>query len=139
MDYEYQEWWGLDEAGNLVNQTMDQKEKYDAILPIYKLKPENPKQRDSKIIREVADIGHKIKYTEPFKTETVQKLFDRRDGDCGLVIIDESGGGDKHLYSIPTLHQFMNTPFDELWDWASTPTYRLDRNYKDQLEASHIS
>jgi hypothetical protein len=132
-----QEWWGLDEAGNLVNQTMDQK-KYDAILPLYKLKPENPKQRDSKMIREVSDIGHKIKYTEPFKPETVQKLFDKRDGDCGLVIIDESGTGHKPPYSIPTLHQFMNTPFDELFEWASTPTYRLDRAYKDQLEASHI-
>ena len=45
------------------------------------------------MIREVADIGHKIKYTEPFKPETVQKLFDMRDGDCGLVIMDEVGTG----------------------------------------------
>ena len=97
---------------------MDQKECYDAILPLYKLKPENPKQRDSKTIREVSDIGHKMKYTEPFKPETVQKLFDKRDSDCGLVIKDESGTGDKHLYSIPTLHQFMNIPFDELFQWA---------------------
>ena len=134
-----QEWWGLDEAGNLVNQTMDQKEWYDAILPLYKLKPENPKQRDSKMIREVADIGHKRKYTESFKPETVQKLFDKRDSDCGLVIVDESGTGNKPPYSIPSLHQFMNTPFDELFEWASTPTYRLDRNYKDAMEQAHIS
>ena len=131
-------WYGLDEAGNLVNQTMNDKGTYDAILPLYKLKPENPRQRDSKMIREVTDIGHKIKYTEPFKPETVEKLFDTRDGDCGLVIIDESGVGDKPPYSIPTLHQFMNTPFEELISWASTPNYKLDRSYKDQLEASHI-
>jgi hypothetical protein len=134
-----QEWWGLDEAGNLVNQSMDQKEKYDAIFPIYKLKPENPKQRDSKMIREVSDMGHKMKYTEPWKPETVEKLFEKRDGDCGLVIKDESGGGDKHLYSIPTLHQFISVPFEELYLWASTPTYRLDRNYKDAMEQAHIS
>ena len=133
-----QMWWGLDEAGNLVSQTFNDKEMYDAILPIYKLKPENPRQRDSKMIREVNDIGHKIKYTEPFKPETVEKLFDTRDGDCGLVIMDESGVGDKPPYSIPTLHQFMNTPFEELIEWASTPNYKLDRSYKDQLEASHI-
>ena len=133
-----QMWWGLDEAGNLVSQTFNDKELYDAILPIYKLKPENPRQRDSKMIREVTDIGHKIKYTEPFKPETVQKLFDMRDGDCGLVIMDESGVGDKPPYSIPTLHQFMEVPFEELISWASTPNYKLDRSYKDQLEASHI-
>ena len=133
-----QMWWGLDEAGNLVNQTMNDKETYDAILPLYKLKPENPRQRDSKMIREVSDIGHKIKYTVPFKPETVQKLFDMRDGDCGLVIMDESGTGDKPPYSIPSLHQFINTPFEELMEWASTPRYKLDRSYIDQLEASHI-
>ena len=33
---------GLGEAGSLVNQTMNDKETYDAILPLYKLKPENP-------------------------------------------------------------------------------------------------
>jgi hypothetical protein len=133
-----QEWWGLSEAGSLVNQTMNDKECYDAILPLYKLKPENPRERDSRMIREVADIGHKIKYTVPFKPETVQKLFDTRDGDCGLVIMDEAGIGDKPPYSIPSLHQFMNTPFEELISWASTPQYKLDRSYKDQLEASHI-
>ena len=101
-----QMWWGLGEAGNLVSQTFNDKEMYDAILPIYKLKPENPRQRDSKMIREVNDIGHKIKYTEPFKPETVEKLFDMRDGDCGLVTIDESGTGDKPPYSISSLHQF---------------------------------
>ena len=69
-----QMWWGLDEAGNLVNQTFNDKETYDAILPLYKLKPENPRQRDSKMIREVSDIGHKIKYTVPFKPETVAFL-----------------------------------------------------------------
>ena len=120
-----QEWWGLSEAGSLVNQTMNDKETYDAILPLYKLKPENPRERDSKMIREVADIGHKIKYTVPFKPETVQTFFDTRDGDCGLVIIDESGVGDKPPYSIPTLHQFMNTPFENLIEWASTPHTNL--------------
>lgn len=33
-----QQWWGLDQAGNLVNQSMDDKELYDDILPIYLLK-----------------------------------------------------------------------------------------------------
>jgi hypothetical protein len=44
-----QMWWGLDQAGNPVNQSMNDKEWFDEILPIYTLKPENPRQRDSKI------------------------------------------------------------------------------------------
>jgi predicted metal-dependent hydrolase len=111
-----QEWWGLDEADNLVNQSMIDKETYDAITPKYKLKKENERERDSKMIREVFDIEHKIKYTEPLKPETVQKLFDMRDGDCALIIKDETGIGEKPPYSIPTLHQFMNTPFQELFE-----------------------
>jgi hypothetical protein len=31
-----QQWWGLDQAGNPVNQSMDDKELCDDILPIYK-------------------------------------------------------------------------------------------------------
>jgi hypothetical protein len=42
------------------------------------------------------------------------------------------------LYEKAGLLKKWNTPFDELFEWASTSTYRLDRAYKDQLEASHI-
>jgi hypothetical protein len=33
---------------------------------------------------------------------------------------------------------FGNRPFDELWDYVSTPKYKLDRSSRDTLEDSHI-
>ena len=44
------------QAGNLVNQTMNDKETYDAILPLYKLKPENPRQRDSRLYERLVTL-----------------------------------------------------------------------------------
>jgi len=40
--------------------------------------------------------------------------------------------------SITNLDHFTNRPFDDLWLEAITPKYKLDRNYSDSLEASHI-
>ena len=34
---------------------------------------------------------------------------------------------------------FSKKPFDDLWLEAITPKYKLDRSYKDNLEASHIT
>lgn len=33
---------------------------------------------------------------------------------------------------------FSNRTFDDLWQEAITPKYRLERSYADSLEASHI-
>jgi hypothetical protein len=33
---------------------------------------------------------------------------------------------------------FRNKPFDDLWQEAITPKYKLDRSYKDNMEGSHI-
>jgi hypothetical protein len=41
-------------------------------------------------------------------------------------------GYSKHLLN------FTNRPFDELFDYMSTPKYRLDRGARDNLENSHI-
>jgi hypothetical protein len=111
---------------------MDDKEVIDDILPIYTLKPENPKSRDSKMIREVTSIEHRKKYTLPFNAENVQKLYDMRNGNCTLVLKDESKG-DKPPYSVESLEQFKNQEFDELWEMLATPIYKLDRSIKDQL------
>lgn len=85
------QWWGLDMAGNPINQTFNDKECFDSILPIVKNTPKT-KERDSEMIREVTSIEHRIKYTLPFSVENVQKLYDMRNGRCNLVIIDESRG-----------------------------------------------
>ena len=128
-----QQWWGLDEAGNPINQTMDDKEVFDDVLMIYTLKPENPKARDSKMIREVTGVTSRIKYTLPFTKENAEKLWNMRNGNCSLVIKDESGGGDKSPRSVESFEQFASTLFSELWDLMTTPKWKLDRSYKDQL------
>jgi hypothetical protein len=40
--------------------------------------------------------------------------------------------------SITNVEKFSKTPFDDLWQEAITPRYKLDRSYGDTLEASHI-
>ena len=114
-----QMWYGLDQAGNEIGQSMDDKELYDAIVPIYTLKPKDPRNRDSEMIREIKHIEHRIKYTVPFKPETVQNLYDMRNGKCSLVLKDESTDGSP--VTVTSLQDFMNRPFEELWEYLHTP------------------
>lgn len=44
-----QQHWGLDMTGNPINQTFNDKEFFDDILPIYTVKPKT-KERDSEMI-----------------------------------------------------------------------------------------
>jgi hypothetical protein len=132
-----QQWWGLDEAGNPINQTMDDKEVMDEIRPIYKLRPENPKARDSKMIREVESISHSTKYLLPFSAEAAEKLWNMRNGNCTLILKDESKG-DKYAYSVESFEHFKSREFDELFQWISTPKYKMDRSYGDRLDDTGV-
>jgi hypothetical protein len=127
-----QQWWGLDEADIPINQTMDDKEVMDEIRPIWSLRPENPKVRDTKMIREVTSIEHRLVYTLPFTAANAEKLYDMRNGNCTLILKDESKG-DKHSYSVESFEHFKTFEFDELWEMIATPIYKLDRSIKDQL------
>ena len=69
---------------------MNYKERYDDIRPVYTSKPKNPRERDTEMIMEITSIQHKFKYTLPFSPENVQKLYDMRNGKCGLDK-DETG------------------------------------------------
>src|SRR5262245_37827970 len=66
-----QEWYGLDMAGNPINISMNYKERFDDILPIYTVKEERPGHRDTKMIRTITDIQHRTKYTEAYSPETI--------------------------------------------------------------------
>jgi hypothetical protein len=55
-------WTGLDQSGNPISKSFNDKEWFDDVLPIYTVKPENPRQRDSKMIREVTSIEHREVY-----------------------------------------------------------------------------
>jgi hypothetical protein len=113
-------------------------ELYDDIIPIYNLKPENPRQRDCKMIREVQSIEYRTKYTLPFTDSEAQKLWDMRDTKCALVIKDESRR-DKSPIGVGSFEQFKSRPFDELWDLVATPRYKLDKSYKDQMNDTQYS
>ena len=39
---------------------------------------------------------------------------------------------------ITSVERFESTPFEDLWQEAITPKFKLDRSYKDNLEANHI-
>jgi hypothetical protein len=116
------QWWGLDMAGNPINQTFNDKECFDSILPIVKNTPKT-KERDSEMIREVTSIEHRIKYTLPFSVENVQKLYDMTNGRCNLVIMDESRG-ERPPYSVESFEHFRTREFDVLWDLVATPGTR---------------
>jgi hypothetical protein len=55
------------------------------------------------------------------------------------LIILELGYGNPlgHPYKIEKYEDFANRPFDELYDFMSTPKYKLDSS-RDTLEDSHI-
>jgi hypothetical protein len=136
-----QEWIALDVAGNEVNLSMNDKEKYDDVLPVYALKPEDPKAnpnlKDTKMKSVIDTLRSRIKYTEPFKPETAQKLYDMRNGKCSLCIIDESGT-DHPPINVPSFEAFKNSSFQEFWDMMTTPRFKMDRSYGDNLNNSHI-
>jgi hypothetical protein len=127
-----QEWIALDSTGNPVNLSMNFKERYDDIRPFYTSKPKNPKERDSEMILEIADIQHKMKYTLPFTPENLDALYAKRNGQCILVLKDESK--DRPPYSLDSFEHLRTRTFDELWEWAITPKFSLDRSVKDQLQ-----
>jgi hypothetical protein len=132
-----QEWWGLDVFGNARNLSMNYKERYDDIRPVYTNRVKNPKERDSEMVLEITSIGHRMKYTLPFTPENLDSLHAKRDGSCSLVLKDETR--DRPPYAIDSFDHLKTRGFDELWDMLSTPKYKMDRSYRDNLDASHIS
>jgi hypothetical protein len=140
MDYIKTGGIGLDQLGNAINISMNDKECYDDVLPIYGQKPEDPKAnpnfRDTKMIRVIDRLEPRIKYTEPFTPETAQQLYDMRNGKCGLVVID--GSSDHPPVNVPSFESFKNSSFQELFELVTTPKYKMDRSYGDNLDNSHI-
>jgi hypothetical protein len=126
----------LDEAGNPINQSFVDSECYNDILPLYKLRPENPKERDSKMISEVIGIQDRIKYTLPFTKENAQKLWDMRNGNCTLVLKDESK--DSKPYSVDSFEQFTNPDFTALMEMLAIPRWKIDRSYGDRLDDTGV-
>lgn len=79
-------------------------------------------------------------YTLPFNLKNFENLYKQRPTatpySVSLVIYVE--GASEKPRQITSIEKFSKTPFDDLWQEAITPKYKLDRNYSDSLEASHI-
>jgi|GEM_PF-697304 hypothetical protein len=133
-----QMWKGLDTAGNEIDLAMNDKKMYDCGRPQYSRKPEDPKDksRDAKLVQTIDRVEKEIKYTLPFSPDEAQRLYDMKNGQrCNLVIVDSS---DHPPVTVPSFEHFKSTPFEELWEMVTTPKYKLDRNYGDNLDNSHI-
>jgi hypothetical protein len=133
-------WYGLEAAGNELNISMNDKQSFDETRPVYVLRPEDPKAnlqlKTTKMVNTIDRLEKNVKHTLPFSAEEAQRLYDMRNGKCSLVVIDESGS-DHPPVSVPSFEHFK-MPFDELWEMVTTPKYKLDKNYGDNLDNSHI-
>ena len=136
-----QNWIALDSAGNEVNISMNDKECWNDPLPVYALKPENPKDnpryKDTKMISVVDRLERRIKYTTPFSAKEAQRLYDMRNGKCSLCVIDQTGG-DYPPVSVPSFDSFRDSAFSEMFELLTTPKLKMDRSYRDNLANSHI-
>ena len=84
---------------------------------------------------------HNYNYTEytlPFNQKNFDKLYEQRPMKSAISVTLSiyAEGASKAPRQITNVDHFTNRPFEDLWLEAITP--KLDRSYKDNLEASHI-
>jgi hypothetical protein len=137
---------GLDKAGNEVQHSFTDPELFYKPLTRHEFKRKDPRNENSPMERVCVEAGlnpHNHQYTEytlSFNKENFDGLYEQRPMksalSVNLVIYAEATS--EHPRQITNLDHFTNRPFDDLWLEAITPKYKLDRNYSDSLEASHI-
>jgi hypothetical protein len=138
---------GLDKAGNEVEHSFVDPEMFYKPVTRYEFRKNDPKNEYSHSERVCVEAGinpHDNRYTEytlPFNEENFQNLYKQRPtqstSSVTLAIYSEGASDRPRQITDPEL--FSKKPFDDLWLEAITPKYKLDRSYKDNLEASHIT
>jgi hypothetical protein len=128
---------GLDRLGNDILKTFVDPELYDRPVFSYQSKPVNPKDVFSKTERKAVSVTYEQEPTLPFTPENLEQLYstcsnpvDRRT----IFLVIKNEGTDESPRHITNHEDFKNRPFDELWAWATTPRFSLDRSVKDQLQ-----
>ena len=129
-----QTWTGLDRYGNEISKSFVYPEIYDkpnfTYQPIKdKSDPNNPFQ---KLERMAISVVYTKEHTMPFTLENLEQLWTLRRPKISLSIKNENAG-DSADRGIERYEDFKK-PFDELWEWAITPRFSLDRSVKDQLQ-----
>jgi hypothetical protein len=138
---------GLDKLGNEVEHSFTDPELYYKPITHHEFKRKDPKNENSPMERVCVEAGlnpHNYQYTEyklPFNQKNFDQLYNQRPlkstFSVSLVIYVE--GASENPRQITNVEHFSKKPFDDLWQEAITPKYKLDRSYKDNLEASHIT
>jgi hypothetical protein len=137
---------GLDKAGNEVQHSWMDPELFYKPITHHEFKRKDPKNDFSPMERICVEANinpldyRYTEYTLPFTEENFEKLYKERPTaapySVSLVIMIE--GSSEQPRQITSVEKFSKTPFDDLWQEATTPRYKLDRSYGDVLEASHI-
>jgi hypothetical protein len=113
-------------------------------LTRHEFKRKDPKNEYSPMERECVEAGlnpHDYRYTEytlPFNQENFDKLYEQKSATLSVTMAIYLEGSTEAPRSITNAEQFSKRPFDDLWQEAITPKYKLDRSYGDNLENSHI-
>jgi hypothetical protein len=138
--------FGLDKAGNEVEHSFTDPEIFYKPKTRYEFKKKDPNNEYSPSERVCVEAGinpndnQYTEYTLPFNEENFQKLYKQRQTESSSSVtlsIYAEGASDKPR-QITNPEHFVRREFDEMWEEMITPKYKLDRSYKDTLEASHI-
>jgi hypothetical protein len=138
---------GLDKAGNEVEHSFVDPEMFYKPVTRYEFRKNDTKNEYSHSERVCVEAGinpYDYRYTEytlPFNEENFQNLYKQRptesSSSVSMVIYAEGASDRPRQINDPEL--FSKKPFNDLWLEAIMPKYKLDRSYKDNLEASHIT
>jgi hypothetical protein len=137
---------GLDKIGNEVEHSFVDPELYYKPITRYELKRKDPKNENSPLERVCVEAGinpHDYRYTEytlPFNQKNLENLYKQRptQSTSSVTLVIYTEGASDRPRQITNVEEFSKRLFDDLWQEAITPRYRLDRSYADNLEASHI-
>jgi len=137
---------GLDRLGNEVEHSFTDPEVYFKPWTQYAMvdidSKDSSKGKERKCVAAgINELKPELKeYTFAFSPENFDVLFKQRPGQSNESVslaISHEGSSEKPR-QITNIEQFRNSSFDDIWQEAITPKYKLDRSYKDNLEDSHI-
>jgi hypothetical protein len=133
---------GLDRLGNEVEHSFTDPEIYYKPWTQYSMldkdSKDSSKGRERKCVAAgINELKPELKeYTLPFSSENFEVLFKQRPGQSPATVslsIFEEGSSEKPR-QITDPEKFKSTPFDDLWNEATTLKVKLDRSIKDQLD-----
>ena len=137
---------GLSKTGDEVYHSFTDSEVFYKPITRHAFKKKEPNNEYSPTERVCVEAGfnpNEYQYTEytlPFNENNFDNLYNQKptkDSSSVSLVIYAEGASDKPRL-ITNVDQFRNKPFDDLWTEATTPKFKLDRSFKDNLEDRHI-